>query len=1462
MFERLSLALSACLMVLGATELSAQNTPAIPGPLQSWVGWVLEDVPNLYCPSTPEGRECVWPGELSVSTTSTGASFEYRVFLDTQAEIQLPGNRDYWPQDLSVNRGNETLEVALIERDEAPFLRLPAGEYQVRGRFFWDQAPEVLAIPSSVGRVTLSLSGREIAHPRMSTDSLWLGDKASEKEVGESESVKATIYRKISDDVPLRVITRLQLNVSGKAREVELGNILFEGALPVRVQSSIPTRVPSNGSVSVYVRPGTHTVEIETITPNEVSELSAPTPGPQIYEPQEYWAWEPNELIRSVKLDGATGVDPERTSLPEEWRQFASYLVEPGTKATFTELRRGMAEPSPNLINLRREFWLDLDGQGYSVRDRLNGTMNQGWRLNLGQGKLGRVTDTSEGSDLLITKDAESELPGVEIRKPGVSLEAESRLEEALSQLTIVGWNHDVQSLNATVHLPPGWSLLGGSGVDRMPGTWLESWRLWDFFFVLLVALSAGKLLGWRWFPVALLALILSHGHHDAPTWVWVVLLATLALLRVLPEGLIRKAVIALRIVALVSLAIILAPFARDQVRWAVHPQVADPQFQTMDTGFGVFEGDRSFAPQEVMAPAAEMEPMQEEAADEDFLAVSKVDSYERGYGGSARSVKKERKWALQQVDPNAVVQTGYGVPTWSWTTWRLEWVGPVRQDHEIRLYLLGPLANAGLNFVRVALLILLALLMISRRDMAGTRAKTMATALVMLLAGTANAAEPPPIEPIPIQNNANLNANLIPLPAPGTPEGNRLLEELKRRLVKSQECSGECVVVSRADISVRELNFRMRAEVFAERDASWTLPGPADPLTLSRVALNGTTTNQLRREENGLVLVRVPQGRSVIEVEGVLVNRNSLTIQFHADTKPRYVTFRSSDWTVDGIGPSGLPDSSLQLTRQSGQAASDAALTAELPPYFFVERTWELGLPWQIRTVIRRQDASRPQLLKFTIGEQEKVISDGIRTEQREALVDFARGVSVVEFLSEIPISESVNISAPLEKPWTETWRVQCSQMWRCDFSELPRISDVNNGVYEPLWKPWPSESLVVSVSRPDATEGPATTVDKVSYALTPGKRLLQGKLEVEIRSSTATNYEITLPEGAELQRVFLGGDERSIRPRDSKVSLPIVPGKSQYVLEWQQPWERSFKEQVPAVKLGSDSVNVETTIEVGEDRWLIWVSGPQWGPAILFWPHLLTLLLIALLLGRIPHIPVKTWEWLLLVIGLSQVPVVVGLPIVLWFVLLSLRQRKPAEEWWKFDLSQLGLVGLTLIAAGALYGAIHTNLLFDVDMQVEGARSSNRLLRWYMDQSAPALAEPALYSLPILVWRILMFLWAFWLVSRLISWVKWGWSAFSEGGLWKSKPKLAVARPRTQTEAGSPVPPSGLEPNRKEHGTLPGVPSPNQAEPNVQRRNTPSHTDVMPSRKTPPAPESTADEPTPFSPPQSEAEDDDSKD
>src|SRR5690606_23909733 len=99
--------------------------------------------------------------------------------------------------------------------------------------------------------------------------------------------------------------------------------------------------------------------------------------------------------------------------------------------------------------------------------------------------------------------------------------------------------------------------------------------------------------------------------------------------------------------------------------------------------------------------------------------------------------------------------------------------------------------------------------------------------------------------------------------------------------------------------------------------------------------------------------------------------------------------------------------------------------------------------------------------------------------------------------------------------------------------------------------------------------------------------------------------------------------------------------------------------------------------------------------------------ILAAAVLLSRLPFAPLKTRHWILLGLGLTQVPVAAAVFVSGWFFLVGSR-----PTWTRFpnmarDFLQLLLLAYTLGFLIALTGAVYSGLVSSPDMEVEGAGS-----------------------------------------------------------------------------------------------------------------------------------------------------------
>ncbi|MFI5308752.1 MAG: hypothetical protein ACHQ53_15450, partial [Polyangiales bacterium] len=988
--------------------------------------------------------------------------------------------------------------------------------------------------------------------------------------------------------------------------------------------------------------------------------------------------------------------------------------------------------------------------------------------------ELGHVS--AAGEDLLITRSADGKHAGVEVRSERQALTAEWRASHALFRLPAVGWSEDVQALTTRLYLGPGFSVLGVRGADGVSESWLQDWDLFDFFFVLLIAIAAGRLAGRPAAALALLALVAAHGQHDAPTAIWFVLLGAIALLRVLPAGLFRN-LARLAFAAVVgSLLLTSLSFAVDQIRTAIYPQLAQSWSGWNET---------PQAPPVQPAAAPELERRGRSDASPEWLDQGALDSL-AGSGAkvarkalpvsSAPSQYAEPTQRALQQDPEATVQMGPGIPLWQWKQWELHWSGPVDKAHQLQVYLLTPLENRALSVLRVALLAaLLALLLRSAtpgrdrptRPGSGT-ATPFATvaAAVLACAATFFAAQP----------------------ARADMPDSALLTELKDRLTKPPECRPSCASIDDLLLDVSDAGLALTARVHAGDRTSVRLPGPAATWVPAEVTLDRRPAPLLLADD-GFLHVRVEPGVHEVVARGPLPETDALTLAF-AD-RPHRARAKARGFKVDGVREDGRVEQAVQLSRMLSVELGRPLQSAALPPWLLLERTIALGPSWEAHQKLSRVSPSgTPIMVRVPLLPGELVTDSSLEVSSGELLVSLGRDDASVEWSSRLTQSPTLALAASEGRPWTERFTVVCGPIWHCELSGLTPTHRVQGGRYELLLLPWPGERATLSVVRPPPAAGAGVAIDAADLDLTPGARLLNASLSLSLRSSRGGSERVGLPEGARVLSFTLDGQEQPMRIEGKGLAFTLGPGSHAVKLQFQQSLPLRAATRGPAVSVERGAANARVTIHVPHDRWLLWARGPSWGPAILFWGYLVLVLGVSFLLGRVAHSPLRSHQLVLLGLGLTQVPSVAALCVVGWFFAVAYRERMPEQSRWVHNIDQILLALLTLAMLGVLYDAVHAGLLVNPDMQVAGAGSSGGELRWYADRIASALPRPTVYSVPLWIWRVLMLLWALWLAASLLRWLTWAFGCARKGGLWKKAPPQALHAPAV------PPPPPPLGP------------------------------------------------------------------
>ena len=1390
---------------------AAPAEPAVPSDLQPWVPWVLHPLDQRACPvdmAPQDGgdqapgstRVCAWPGRLGLDLNPLGGTFNQRWQVYAESWVQLPGDTEHWP--LEVRDGDQS--QAVILHQGAPAVKLTPGIHALSGRFQWQGLPEGLSIPAATGLISLVQEGKPVPFPRLDRGGrLWLGDPAANADE-DGDQLALQVYRRIDDDLPLQVTTRLELDVAGRARQVQIGPVLLPEAIPLRVQSPLPARLDPDGTLRIQVRPGHWVLEVGAHHDGAVGTLTRgdpPAPWPAI----EVWSFAARPDLRQVELSGPTAVDPRQAGVPPAWSDLPAYRLAAGEVMALAERRRGNPDPGPDQLNLERELWLDLGGGAFSVRDRINGQLTRSWRLAAAPPlALGRVQ--VDGEPRLITRLPEADQPGVEVRRGRLDLVAEGRIAGVAGPhpqtIPATGWGLDFSSARTRLYLPPGWDLFAASGTDNLPDSWIGRWTLLDLFLVLILAFGVGRLWGLGWGLLAGLALALTWQVPTAPRLVWVNLLTATALLRLLPE---RPATVAMtrihalitwyRRLALLGLVLIGLPFVVGQVRTGLYPHLERPAVG-LGTNAGEAVGLARVAPVPTLPQAhdearIELEPAPAAQIANDTPANDM--SANMSDGGRADSAVMARKSAgktvprpvpagppADQPDPDAVVQSGVGLPDWQWHRFDLTWRGSVAPTQRARLWLLNPLWHLLWSLLGALLTVILGLRV---ADLIGHPATPPAD--------SEQGSEPnsePGSAPVP---GTALRTGLCLVPAlalatglgaaclvgPGTTlaaelPDTKLLDELRTRLLAPPDCLPNCADLAILTLTAEPDSLRLTLTLDAATPVATAVPGGAGGWLPTTIELDGTPLDGLRRDRNDRLVVPLPAGRHRLELAGPLPERTQVEIPF--PLRPRQLAANLNGWTLEGLDAGGRPGPQIRLVRVATREGTAKAPLSQgaLPPLLRVERGLRLGLDWRVETRVQRlSPAEFPVSLSVPLLPGESVQTPGFRSQDGMVLVNLAPGETETVWSSTLEPASTLRLTAVADPQLSESWSLDLSPRWHLEWSgPAPLQRRAANDRWQPTWRPLPGETLSLTFDRPSAVPGQTLTVERVDLRVTLGRRGSESELRLALRGSQGGIHPIRLPPGAEPTRFQVNRQDLPLPKAGASLEIPLTPGQASVLIQWRAAQETGLRIIPGLPELDSPAVNLNLAVQVPADRWVLLTGGPRIGPVVLFWGVLLVLAGFAAGLARLRLTPLKAHDWMLLGIGLSLAEVWVLVLVTGWLLALGLRRRLAADlPRRRYNLVQIALVLLTMAAGLGLVGAVSQGLLGAPDMQIMGNGSGHGLLNWYQDRTTGPLPRVWVLAVPMWVYRALMLAWALWLALRLLDWLRWGWDGFSHPVLWR---------------------------------------------------------------------------------------------
>ncbi len=1416
----------------------------VPPELAPWINWVQYNNPSRNCYSSSLARnECTLYNYLRLDISDSGATFELSgINLKIGvASVTLPAQVG---ERLAITSGAKNV----TSDEENWYAVVPSGPFVIRGKISWDTLPETLYVPENIAIINATYAGRQLMPLGDDPESLLIKSPVPVKAEATAEpanqpkkrqEARMQVRRRITMNRPVGVSAHYIFRCPVKdelltlplPEDFLLEQVLASGQLIPASEGALTYRCPAGRSVVV--------LEGRLLSGKNMLKALPDTGKTPILE-DDIVVFTPDQRRWESEVSVKKGMQVEAANvseLPINWRSKLAtvWRLEHDGELSWTAKEIHNKNADKAIISLERNMVVADGGESFHVKDTLSLTNNTLPSLALTEKSFTVLGMRRNSADALIFKN-EAGLPTAAMENSSELLESTMWWQEKTAgwrpqvvKIPAAGYSEKVHKGSLSLKLLPGWVPLAAWGAEDYSGDYIRQLSLYNLLLgvlaFVLVYLGAWRIkrrnikiliaLG------AMIATITSPWLDDGLILPWFWCLSSFLIISLL--GHLGADHRKLKKVSTILLSVISVPFLimlivswMGLVRTALHPTLPGGHSDSISIDyFSNYKNDSAAqsAPRMAKAMAAmdeEMEFAEEEAAPMakkeapshkmqkesikrkgvlSSLAAGSMSSMVADNDALAASAKAQQK-KIRPVGLSAPrVATGNRITMY--------FNSPLKEDSRFSVLLVPPFWRGVALFLYIFFSVIAFL---SFFGVSISKLKKVPVAALIFLALLPNSA----------------------LAAEGNYPPAEFLRDLEVR-TRPARCEGSCQQISDFNITLNnDLSFTMTMTASSVIGDLLPLPGPWYLWQAKEITVQGRTAAGIKNDS--YIYVLVPAGVSTITVRGKMAPDAAPRISFPIFTSG--ISLKSERWSLEhneqymepGVAISLLSAVEAEDTKVEEDAEEvdeDIVVPDNQVPLakrIDIVRRINFSDPNSVNTAVSARGLRNGDIVDIPLlpGEVVSAYAEQIKEGKLRLVAD---GPTLnIRFNGTLPAGESLTLAAPDSANYIETWFITCDTSRACAFSKEPRPATAPQPAH---FEPNPGEKLVVSVKERAVLAGNNSEGNFRLY-VTSSQGSASYNIYGTIRLAAMDKVTLKIPAEARVQSFKIDDNDHPARPENGELTFLLGQGISSIDLKYNIDGEPSLFTRFAPVSASIPLVNTTISYNTPSRRVVLASLGSaEHHPVVLYWSVFMAHLLLALLVFffcrfLLPDVPMKLYQWILLLVPLASISSYMLLALIIPMLLLALPLKAKAQpRWGRF----LGLIAILLALISALVGASGAALLSAPDMSIHNSVYGNDMT-WLIGYlpAGQAIEGFGAFSIPIWLWKCLQFIWCLWLIWLCKGWYPLVASRFvaalhrdkdaPKAAAKADKPaeKKADAEPKAAAESAQPAPAGEKKPEKPE--------------------------------------------------------------